>query len=214
MSMSYIFRTFVFIFFTVYVLLVHTSGLILPVYSQTIPSFTSCTNPQGSIRADYPSGTHGIAGETATYSGKDTVYTLSGSTLTQCFCSTNGDGIQTNWWKASSLTPTEISILEREGWIYIPNGVLWGLDQGPYMAKNSTFSCPSSSSGGSSSTTSSSNTSESRVGGASATNDNTNNVLGLAATGNIQMLLFFLFGGFFFLFLALFLKRRNDSSEQ
>ncbi len=191
--MSYFFRVFTSILLAAHVLMIHTSGHISPVYALTIPSFTSCTNPQGSIRADHPTGTHGIAGETATYSGKDTVYTLTGNTLTQCFCSTSGDGIQTNWWKASSLSSIEISILEREGWISIPNGALWGLDEGAYLAKNTAYACGD------------------RVGGASASNSG--HVLGLAATGNIQLLLFFLFGGFFFLVLALFLKRRNNSAE-
>lgn len=134
-----------------------------------IPSFPSCVNPQGEIKVSYESGTHGIPGDLATYSGKDTVYKLSDETLAQCFCAANGDGIQTNWWKVSSLSDPDIQTLKNQGWNYIPNGSLWGLESVPYLAKNSTFSCKGGVGGG-------------EVLGASTTA--TKGVLGLASTGN------------------------------
>ncbi len=107
----------------------------------TTPSFPSCSNPEGSVVATYNSGVHGIPGDLTTHTGKDTVYNLSADTLTQCFCSENADGIQTNWWKVSSLDFDEVEYLQNLGWIYIPNGADWGLKEAPYMAFNQSFSC-------------------------------------------------------------------------
>lgn len=107
----------------------------------TVPTFPSCINPQGSVKAKYDSGTHGIAGDMSQYTGNDTVYRLTDSTLLQCFCPADGSGIQTNWWKAAGLTDQDIAIMKRQGWIYIPNGSLWGLDEAPYLAYNSTYAC-------------------------------------------------------------------------
>lgn len=106
-----------------------------------IPNFPSCSNPQGTIKVQYNDGTHGIVGDTSSYSGSDTVYQLDSGNLSQCFCSTNGQGIQTNWWKDSSLTEEERQILINSGWIYIPNGALWGLEETAYFAKNANYSC-------------------------------------------------------------------------
>lgn len=107
----------------------------------TTPTFPSCTNPQGVVKVSYSEGIHGIPGDSRTYTGRDTVYTLTEDTLTQCFCSEDDEGIQTNWWKISSLSFDEIDYLKNLGWIYIPNGSDWGLKNAPYMAKNSTYSC-------------------------------------------------------------------------
>jgi hypothetical protein len=107
----------------------------------TTPTFPICANPQGTVVVSYTSGTHGIPGSPTSYSGSDAVYRLSDTALSQCFCSTNGEGIQTNWWKVSSLTDSEIAILKSEGWISIPDGSVWGLDSGPYMALNSNYLC-------------------------------------------------------------------------
>lgn len=121
-----------------------------PVLAISTPSFPSCANPQGTTKASYSEGTHGIVGSGTTYTGKDTVYTLTDDTLTQCFCSADGSGIQTNWWKASSLSENDITVLKSEGWIYVPAGDLWGLAASPYLAKNINYSClPGSSVGGS-----------------------------------------------------------------
>ena len=107
----------------------------------TVPTFPQCTAPQGVVKVSYPSGTHGIAGSTQTYTGSDTVYTLSEDAITQCFCPPEGSGIQSNWWKVSSLTLDEIENLTNQGWIYIPNGAEWGLTEDPYLVKNSSFVC-------------------------------------------------------------------------
>jgi hypothetical protein len=154
------------------------------VYAVVTPSFPTCTNPQGTIKVPATSGVHGIVGSTATYTGTDTVYSLDGNnTVLQCFCSVNGEGIQTDWWKASSLTEEEITILKSEGWHYIPAGNLWGLDSDPYVAKNIGYNClPTNTGGGSNSP--SNNPSTGQTLGTS-----TGQVLGLATTGNMPMIL-------------------------
>lgn len=192
--MSHYIRSIIFSVLAFWVISTYSPGLHSVVIAQTVPSFSSCTNPQGSVKADNPSGTHGIVGESGNYSGSDTVYRLSGDTLTQCFCSQNNQGIQTNWWKITSLSPGDIAVLEREGWIYVPNGKLWGLDEGAYLAKNAPYVC----SGG-------------RVGGASATN--VGDVLGLATTGNMPLLLGLLAIGLLSLLIAFLLKRRSNVTE-
>lgn len=110
-------------------------------FAVTTPTFPECSNPQGTIKVQYTYGTHGIAGDPSNYQGSDTVYTITDTTQVQCFCTQDEKGIQTNWWKVTSLTDDEIKILKNQGWIYIPNGLLWGLDDAPYMAKNSDYSC-------------------------------------------------------------------------
>ncbi len=168
----------------------------------TIPQFPACANPQGSVTASYDSGTHGVAGDQTTYSGKDTVYTLSENTLTQCLCPANGNGIQTNWWKATELSQEEKDVLVSQGWILIPDGSAWGLETGAYLAKNSSYTC-------------------SGVGGASATNTSTsgptgetssiNTILNLASTGNIRFILLTIVSGAVLLSLGLIpnLKKKN-----
>lgn len=145
-----------------------------PALAVSAPSFPSCANPQGSIKVSYSDGTHGIVGSGATYTGKDAVYTLSDDTVTQCFCGADGNGIQTNWWKASSLTEDQVNILKSEGWVYVPAGNLWGLANAPYVAKNSNYSCLPGSVNGSSISQ------DNGTGGAYEDGD----VLGLAATGD------------------------------
>lgn len=138
------------------------------VWAIEVPNFPICTNPQGIIKAQYNEGTHGIAGDMSFYFGKDTVYQLSDDTLQQCFCSSDGKGIQTNWWKVSSLTEGEIQTLKNQGWVLIPDGALWGLQQAPYLAKNSEYSCNTTTQG------------------ATVT---AGNILGLATTGNSREIL-------------------------
>lgn len=107
-----------------------------------VPSFPSCTNPDGlTITSSYPDGVHGIIGDYSVHTGSDTVYQVSDTTVMQCFCDQNHNGIQTNWWKVSDLSQDEISALENEGWTLASNGADWGLDQGPYLAKNTTYDC-------------------------------------------------------------------------
>lgn len=145
-------------------------GTIVPkANAQTVPSFPSCSNPQGSVKVSYSEGTHGIVGNGGTFTGSDTVYTLSDTTSMQCFCADNGDGTQTNWWHAATLTPEEIQILKNQGWISVPNGELWGLAAGEWLALNSSYRC-----GGG-------------IGGGDilAASTSVPDVLGLATTGNI-----------------------------
>jgi hypothetical protein len=118
-----------------------TRALITPVYAVSAPNFPLCTNPQGTLKVSYANGTHGIVGSTATYEGKDSVYQVSDTTSMQCFCSVNGSGIQTNWWNASSLSEEQVNQLKAEGWYYVADGGLWGLDSDPFVAQNHTYSC-------------------------------------------------------------------------
>lgn len=151
--------------------LVSIFGMFLPkIQAQTIPNFPSCSNPQGSVKVSYSEGTHGIVGNGGTFTGSDTVYTLSDDTSMQCFCADNGDGTQTNWWHVASLTDSEIQVLKNAGWISVPNGELWGLASGEWLALNSSYQCQGSDTGGDILAAST------QVGG---------DVLGLATTGNI-----------------------------
>jgi hypothetical protein len=149
-----------------------------------VPSFPSCVSPFGTLRVEYSNGTHGIVGSGSTYTGSDTVYQVSDTTLTQCFCSSDGVGIQTNWWKASSLSENQIDVLKAQGWHYVPAGDLWGLEAAPYVAKNISYAClPNSSS---TPTPNSSSSSSSSVGGDGQGGGSLSegSVLGLAATGD------------------------------
>lgn len=113
-----------------------------PAYGVNVPTFPSCSNPSGTLQVNYAGGTHGIVGSGATYTGSDAVYSTGNDTLIQCFCPDSpGNGIQTNWWKAASLSQEDIDVLKNQGWNYVPNGSLWGLENVPYVAKNSDYSC-------------------------------------------------------------------------
>lgn len=169
-----------------------------------VPQFTSCINPQGQIKVNYDNGTHGIAGNTSSFEGKDTVYSLSGDALTQCFCSSDGKGIQTNWWKVSSLTEDEINLLRSQGWIFVPNGALWGLENTPYLAFNSEYICKSSE--GFTPTT---DIPGPGGGGGSILGITTGSVLGLASTGNIKFIITILSFSLLAILLGLILKFRS-----
>jgi hypothetical protein len=112
------------------------------VFAVKTPDFPSCANPTGTLIVSYESGIHGIVGSTAEYSGSDAVYQTSKTTLIQCFCPEEGsEGIQTNWWKFSGLTQSDINTLKNLGWFYIPSGAEWGLKSDPYLAKNEKYIC-------------------------------------------------------------------------
>lgn len=160
-----------------------------PVNAATIPSFPSCTNPQGAQKVKYETGTHGIVGNTSEFKGSDTVYQLTSETVTQCFCDEFGEGIQTNWWNAASLSTKEITIYKNQGWIFIPDGSLWGLDKAPYIALNSSYSCKN-------------NTGGQALGTSSSVTDM---VLGLANSGNLRIMYGFLGLGLITLLSGLFL---------
>lgn len=180
-----------------------------PVLAVNVPNFPSCAAPSGQVIASYPDGVHGIVGSANTYTGNDTVYQLSDSTLIQCFCGPDGQGVQTNWWKASSLTEEEIEILKSQGWYYIPDGSLWGLANDPYVAQNISYNCqpgkpgsndnPNRSGGGSG------------IGGGDILAASTGDVLGLAATGD-SALVYGVFGSSI-LFLLIGIARIRKSKS-
>ncbi len=148
-----------------------------------VPNFPTCSNPQGVLKVSYDTGTHGIVGNPGEFSGSDKMYTIDDTKGVQCFCSTQGSGIQTNWWKVSSLTQEEIQTLKNLNWVFVPNGADWGLDQGPYMAQNTNYSCGATGSGGNSTTSSGGSTTST----ASSTSNPSPSVLGLATTGDTWM---------------------------
>ncbi len=150
-------------------------------HAQASPDFPFCFNPQGTVVASYSSGTHGIPGDGNVYEGSDTVYAFNDKQLIQCFCPPTGTGIQTNWWKFSELSQDQVNNMVAAGWVYIPDGSAWGLDNAPYLAKNYRFECVFGGKGGgggeSQVTTSSS-------GGGQVLGIGGGEVLGLASTGN------------------------------
>lgn len=205
----------VFVIFLVIFSLLINSGQAL---AYEIPTFTSCVNPQGDLKANYETGTHGIAGRPGLFEGKDTVYAVASNAITQCFCPTDGNGVQTNFWKIPALTQSEISVLEAQGWIYIPNGALWGLENAPYLAKNSDYSCKSSGgsndSSGSSGGSNGSGSSGSNSGAGSSSlsvSGGVGQVLGLASTGNTIFVLGTALTSGISLLLGLILKRRTTN---
>lgn len=146
--------------------------IVSPVSAQSIPTFPACPNPGGEIIAKYDSGKHGIPGDAKEYDGADTVFKLNDAMIVQCLCPTSGSGVQTLWWKNPGLSADEESVVLKQGWIRIPNGALWGLDNSVYFAKNSNFNCGGSVNG---------------VGGVSNISASTGVILGastLAKTGN------------------------------
>jgi len=170
------------------------------------PEFPLCVNPTGDLKVSYDSGTHGIVGDTNTYTGSDKVYTVNQNQLIQCFCAQDGTGIQTNWLKVGQLSGSDRKVYEDDGFIYVPNGSLWGLEDTGYVAKNSTYSCKGSGNGlsqGSSGSTQS-------TGGTGGSLQGTNTVLGLASTGDITTTLSFFFAGVTALLLGLTLSKRSE----
>ena len=150
------------------------------------PDFPACSTPTGSLKVQYNDGTHGVIGNNAEFKGKDTVYSVNQNQVLQCLCTSDGQGIQTNWWKIPSLTDPEIQVLKNSGWYFVPNGSLWGLDDVSYMAKNNSYACVGGIGGG--------------------------DVLSLAATGNkakFYSLIIIGFGSIFLIFglLKRYLKR-------
>lgn len=183
------------------------------------PPLFSCTAPVGSTVASYSVGTHGIVGDASTHTGSDAVYRVDSDHLLQCFCPDNNQsGIQSNWWKVTDLSEEDLSYFQKIGWIYVPNGALWGLDESPYLVKNDFYQCHPSdggnggSNGGSSNSSSSSSNGSS---GSSSSNDNgvggwVGSVLGvssLADTGTMRAILMFLFVGGVFAWAAYRLRR-------
>lgn len=196
--------------------LVTLTGTVRPIFAVNLPNFPSCINPSGTVIAQYDTGTHGIAGSSGTYTGADTVYNTGAGTIVQCFCSSDGNGIQTDWWNASSLTQEEVEILKSQGWHYIPDGNLWGLSAEPYIAKNSTYSCLPT--GGGNPNGGGDGRSDGRsscpectappTGGGDILGASTGDILGLAATGD-SWILYSVFAAALFLLVAGVRKLRN-----
>lgn len=128
-----------------------TNSSIAYAQQENTPTFPNCINPQGTTIASYSTGTHGIVGSSSTYTGSDAVYALSEETNVQCFCPAEGStGIQTNWWEIPEMSFEEIENYQALGWIYVPNGALWGLNENPYLTYNTEYSCKPIGGGGTS----------------------------------------------------------------
>jgi hypothetical protein len=134
--------------FTLVIIIISLFSLVRPVQAQSVPTFPACPNPGGEVIASYDSGKHGVPGDTSEYDGSDKVFKLNDAQVVQCLCPTSGSGIQTLWWKNPGLTVDEEAVIIKDGWIRIPNGSLWGLDDSVYFAKNSTFNCHGGDTGG------------------------------------------------------------------
>lgn len=119
----------------------------LAISDHLVPDFPACSSPNGTLKVNYVSGTHGIVGN-GSFVGSDAVYIVGDSNLIQCFCAADSSGIQTNWWKVGSLDSEQIKQLQDQGWIYVPTGLAWGLDDVPYFARNIAYSCGGGSTGG------------------------------------------------------------------
>lgn len=128
------------------------------VFAVDTPTFPTCPNSGGTLLASYPSGIHGVPGRTQTYTGSDIVYSISDGVVVQCLCQTDAAGVQTNWWKVGQMPEIEKDLFLRQGWVVIPNGTLWGLSEGEWLAQNIDFTCGERGGGSSSSSSSSSST--------------------------------------------------------
>lgn len=202
--------------FSLFITLTVVLVLAKPAYAvATDSSLTSCLAPTGNNVADYPDGTHGIVGGTSK-EGHDTVYSLGNGNALQCLCASDGTGTQTNWMNVGELSQDQIKVYENQGWIFIPDGSAWGLSEGSYLAKNTSYSC-----GGGSSTTQSGGgdgksdgksdgRSDGRSDGASIVQAATGNAGALASTGNITFVLSVLAAGIFMTILGFWLRKNTD----
>ncbi|MBI2029368.1 hypothetical protein HYT02_03060 [Candidatus Gottesmanbacteria bacterium] len=155
-----------------------------------MPKFPVCSNPQGELKVEYPSGTHGIPGDSNAYTGTDKVYNLSADRLIQCFCPENGNGIQTNWLRINEISDDDLNYYKNLGWIYIPDGSVWGLENGPYLAYNTSYSCGNGGIGGP------------EPGDIGPAGISTTNVLSLAGTGDSARLFSLGIAGLLFMLLG------------
>jgi len=159
-------------------------------FAVTIPPFTDCASPSGALKVSYDTGIHGIAGDSRTFSGSDKVFTISDKSLTQCYCPLEGNGIQTNWFKVSDLSESEVQSLQNQGWTLVLDGSIWGLEKAPYLALNKGYTCHSV--GGSSTITNTEISKTTNFGNGIGGGE----VLGVATTGNIKNILVSLILGF------------------
>lgn len=86
------------------------------------------------------------------------------------------------------MSQNEISNHIKEGWIYIPDGSAWGLDNAPYLASNSFFICGALGRGG-----------------GEILGTGGGEVLGLASTGGENFMFLSLFSGLCIISLGLYL---------
>lgn len=178
-----------------------------PVYANSVPEFGSCVNPQWSKTQENHGSNHGVV-NVGTFSGVDSIYASGGNAL-QCLCTDTGEGYQTNWLKASDYSHEQIESLKAQGWIYVPEGQDWGLEKGPYLAKNASYTCttctptPTPTSIPGPTPTPSVTT---QVQGASA-NNTSSNAGGLASTGNALVIYTSLIAGAVALILGMVLKK-------
>lgn len=168
------------------------------------PSYPTCVNPQGNLRVTYNDGLHGIAGMLNEKYGSDKVYEITGTdSLMQCFCPTDGEGIQTNWWKAGNLTDDEIKVFKSQGWNYIADGSAWGLDNAQYLAINSTYNCRPVTT---SNNTGSSSENKTEI---SSVNNPVQKFLNFASTGNTYFLYLLIFTGSALILTGLFIGYKD-----
>lgn len=179
-------------------------------YATASQNFPTCLAPQGRVVADFADGTHGIVG-LGSKDGHDTVYSLEGGNVLQCLCATDGRGIETDWMIVGNLTPDQIKIYENEGWIYVPDGSAWGLSEGPYLAKNTSYSCNTSTTNSGGQGQEPNNPTDGRTDGKS---DGVSIVqastgTSLASTGNIFFVLSILTSGLIFSLLGFYLRKNS-----
>jgi hypothetical protein len=103
-------------------------------YRTTSTTFPQCTDllREPGDKASHATGWHQIVGMQGQVWGSDDVYSLANGNYAQCYCDTQGSGIQTNWWRTTLESLT--------GW-FSENGLQWNLGNYHYLAQNSEFQC-------------------------------------------------------------------------
>ena len=164
-------------------------GLQSQVWATAESDFPLCANPSGEIRAKYDSGVHGVIGDEREYQGADTVYSLGSGDYTQCLCPLSGDGIQTNWMNAQNIPEDDQKILISKGWIYTPDGSVWGLDSTAYLAKNSNYICSAQAAAGEESANTASVSQSSRSANEDQIASSKRDIFNLASTGHLKSII-------------------------
>ncbi|HSA83531.1 MAG TPA: hypothetical protein VLF20_01440 [Patescibacteria group bacterium] len=113
--MRHILVSIVFLFVFLFAFIGSVSAIVFP-------DFGSCLNPRIAASQVNSGTNHGVVGSSTAYSGTDSIYRLSDGNVLQCLCQDNGDGIQTIWFRASSMTQEDSAYLLANGWIYVPTG--------------------------------------------------------------------------------------------
>ncbi len=106
----------------------------------TPPAFPSCLDQEGiGDYTHYDYGWHQIVGN-GLVEGEDDVYSLEDGNFLQCFCSVDGDGIETIWWRIDGMEQSVIDQFLSQGW-HLENGSQWNLGDYTYLAKNVEYVC-------------------------------------------------------------------------